>query len=188
MSLTPEQRRQLVALARDAVVRRIVSGRPPAISDLAVSDLSIADSSGVFVTVRVAGRLRGCLGALESRRGLADDVVACAADAATRDPRFTPISPDELGALSLEVSVLGPFVPIDPPDPSAIVIGEHGLLVERGRHRGLLLPQVAVEWGWDATMFLRQACVKAGLPPDAWQQGAAVSRFIADVFGGGATE
>jgi AmmeMemoRadiSam system protein A len=142
----------------------------------------------VFVTVRIAGRLRGCLGVLESRRGLADDIVACAADAATRDPRFTPISPDELGALSIEISVLGPFVPIDPPDPSAIIVGEHGLLVEQGRHRGLLLPQVAVEWRWDATMFLRQACVKAGLGPDAWQYGAAVSCFTADVFGDQATE
>jgi len=83
----------------------------------------------------------------------------------------------------VEVSVLGPLEEIDPRDPGAIEIGRHGLVVEKGRHRGLLLPQVAIEWGWDRDQFLSQTCTKAGLAPDCWQCGAKVYRFAADVFG-----
>jgi AmmeMemoRadiSam system protein A len=143
--------------------------------------------AGVFVTLRVGGHLRGCLGRLESDRGLQTDVIECAGDAATRDPRFPPIAAGDLDALSLEVSVLGPFEPCDPADPQAIVVGVHGLLVEHGRQRGLLLPQVAVEWGWSAQTFLCQTCVKAGLPADAWRREAAVYRFTAQVFGDATT-
>ncbi|MEP6593741.1 MAG: AMMECR1 domain-containing protein, partial [Acidobacteriota bacterium] len=81
------------------------------------------------------------------------------------------------------VSVLGPLEPIDPAQPDAITIGRHGLVAEQGARRGLLLPQVATEWGWTAAQFLRQTCVKAGLPPDAWQHGARIFRFDAEVFG-----
>ena len=90
---------------------------------------------------------------------------------------------EELPDLSIEVSVLGPLERIDPRDPGAIAIGRHGLVVEQGIRRGLLLPQVATEWGWTLGQFLRQACRKAGLPPDAWERGATVSRFEAQVFG-----
>ena len=109
--------------------------------------------------------------------------MRCAADAASRDPRFNPVVPDELPDLGVEVSVLGPLESIDPQAPGAVVVGRHGLVVEQGRRRGLLLPQVATEWGWTADQFLRQTCVKAGLAPDAWQRGAQVWRFSADVFG-----
>jgi hypothetical protein len=85
--------------------------------------------------------------------------------------------------LSVEVSVLAPLEPIDPSDAGAIAIGRHGLVAEQGQHRGLLLPQVAVEWGWTVDQFLRQTCVKAGLPPDAWRLGARIYRFEAEVFG-----
>jgi AmmeMemoRadiSam system protein A len=108
----------------------------------------------------------------------------CAADAASRDPRFDPVATEELPNLEIEVSVLGPLEAIDPHTPGAVVVGRHGLVVEQGPRRGLLLPQVATEWGWTTEQFLRQTCVKAGLAPDAWQRGARVSRFSADVFGG----
>ena len=85
--------------------------------------------------------------------------------------------------MSLEVSVLGPLEPIDPTDAGAIAIGRHGLVVEQGHRRGLLLPQVATEWGWTVDEFLRQTCVKAGLAPDAWRHGARIWRFDAEVFG-----
>ena len=137
----------------------------------------------MFVTVKTHGELRGCLGTLQCAGGLAGEVARCAADAASDDPRFPPVSPAELPGLSIDVSVLGPLEPIDRPHPDAIVIGRHGLVVEQGRRRGLLLPQVATEWGWTAEQFLRQTCLKAGLPPDAWQRGASVFRFEAEVFG-----
>ena len=85
--------------------------------------------------------------------------------------------------LDVEVSILGPLEPIDAHDPAAFVIGRHGLVVEQGHARGLLLPQVATEWGWDREEFLSQTCVKAGLAPGAWRHGARVYRFAGDVFG-----
>jgi AmmeMemoRadiSam system protein A len=109
-------------------------------------------------------------------------VVRCAGDSATQDPRFPPVGRDELPELALEISVLGPLEPIAP-QPDAFTIGVHGLVVEQDVHRGLLLPQVATEWGWDGEQFLRQTCVKAGLPPDAWRSGARLYRFSAEVFG-----
>lgn len=178
MVLTAVERRALVAIARDAVVAR-VTGQP----DPPYGDLLFPEAAGVFVTVKVRGDLRGCLGTLEACRRLAADVAACAGNAATRDPRFSPISHDELAMLALEVSVLGPFELCEPPGPGSFTVGLHGLLVERGRHRGLLLPQVASEWGWTPQQFLRQTCLKAGLPPDAWQRDTAVYRFTAEVFG-----
>ena len=176
--LTEEQRRDLVHRARTAMEGQ-VTGRALALPP----GIDFPHASGAFVTIKRRGQLRGCLGTLECRGDLADEVARCAADAASEDPRFPPVAPDELSELEVEVSVLGPLEPIDPTRPDAFVIGRHGLVVEQGIHRGLLLPQVATEWGWTAEQFLRQTCVKAGLPPDAWQRGAVVYRFAADVFG-----
>jgi len=103
--------------------------------------------------------------------------------AAQEDPRFQPVRAAELDGLDVEVSVLGPLERIDPNDPATIVIGTHGLVVEQGARRGLLLPQVAIEWRWGREQFLAQTCIKAGLPADAWRRGATVYRFAADVFG-----
>ena len=176
--LTDDQKRFVLDLARVAVVGQVTGERivPPPPREL-------PEASGVFVTLKTRGALRGCLGTLESREGLAPDVLRCAADAASADPRFPAVAPGELPEVSIEVSVLGPLEEIDPLDPSAIVIGRHGLVVEQGRHRGLLLPQVATEWDWTREQFLRQTCVKAGLDGDAWQRGARVFRFEAEVFG-----
>jgi AmmeMemoRadiSam system protein A len=135
------------------------------------------------VTIKRHGELRGCLGTLENRDGLAAEIVKCAADSASRDPRFAPIAPGELPELSLEISVLGPLERIDALTPDAFTIGVHGLVVEQGKHRGLLLPQVAVEWGWTREEFLSHTCVKARLSPDAWRGAALVYRFGAEVFG-----
>lgn len=98
------------------------------------------------------------------------------------DPRFDPVAPAEVRHLSVEISVLGPREPVYARDD--VVVGRHGLLVEKGWRRGLLLPQVAVEWRWDAATFIAQTCHKAGLPTDAWpDRGAALFRFEAEVFG-----
>jgi AmmeMemoRadiSam system protein A len=140
-------------------------------------------ASGAFVTLKRNGELRGCLGTLECRRPLAEEVARLAASTSHEDPRFEPVRSSELVDLHFEVSVLGPLEPIDPRAPDAIVIGRHGLVVEQGSRRGLLLPQVATEWKWTREEFLAHTCRKAGLPSDAWQRAARVYRFEAEVFG-----
>ncbi len=174
--LSDTQKHALLDLARQSVAATVTRSKPP------VSSFALPDASGVFVTIKRRGELRGCLGTLQCQRGLAGEVVRCAADAATEDPRFPPVSVEELPEVAVEVSVLGPLEPIDARDPNAIEIGRHGLVAERGFRRGLLLPQVATEWGWTVEQFLRQTCLKAGLEPDAWQRDARISRFEAEVI------
>ncbi|HVC21016.1 MAG TPA: AmmeMemoRadiSam system protein A [Vicinamibacterales bacterium] len=175
--LTDGQRAALLRLARHAIAAHL-AGRPlPAAGpDEALGDLR----AGAFVTLRRGGELRGCIGAPEGGPPLGDTVVHCAIAAATEDPRFGPVTADELPHLEMEVSVLGPIEPVD--DPHGIEIGRHGLMAEQGGRRGLLLPQVATEWAWDRETFLAQTCAKAGLRPDAWRHGARLSRFEAEVF------
>ena len=177
--LTEEQKAALLRVARDAVVAE-VGGEAPGAADAATA---FPDAAGAFVTIKLHGALRGCLGTLTCQLGLEAEVARCAADAASQDPRFPRVTPEELADVSLEVSVLGPLESIDPLDDRAITIGRHGLVIEQGRRRGLLLPQVAVEWGWTVDQFLRQTCLKAGLPHDAWRHGARIYRFDAEVFG-----
>ena len=172
-------RRALLAQARRAIAARVNGAPPPALDD---PDLPPIDG-GAFVTIEKGGELRGCIGSLETDRPVGEVVTRVAAAAATEDPRFPPVRPSELGLIDLEISLLGPLEPVEPPDASRVVVGRHGLVVERGLRRGLLLPQVAVEWEWDADTFLQQTCVKAGLPRDAWRTGARVFRFVAEVFG-----
>ena len=177
--LTDVQKQALLEVARAAVMSQVLQAGDAALA----MDLPLPDASGVFVTLKRRGALRGCLGTLQCRRGLAGEVARCAADAASEDPRFPPVTPGELPEVSLEISVLGPLERIEPHAEDAIVVGRHGLVVEQGLRRGLLLPQVATEWGWTRDQFLRQTCLKAGLPGDAWQHGAEVFRFEAEVFG-----
>lgn len=177
-SLTPLDRRTLLAAARQAIAAHLIHAPRP---EIPVEAAGLRDAvSGVFVTLRRAEELRGCIGDL-SGGSLAETVMHCAVAAASTDPRFDGITLAELPAIAIEISVLGPIEPID--DPLSIEIGRHGLIVERGRRRGLLLPQVAVEWGWDRETFLAHTCEKAGLPADAWRHGALVFRFEAEVFG-----
>lgn len=178
--LTEMQKAALIELARRSVLGQ-VTGMHAAADDV---DACFPAASGVFVTLTRDGGLRGCLGTLECRRGLAAEVMRCAADAASIDRRFPPVARHELSALSLEVSVLGPLELCQPPADSAVVIGRHGLVVEQDDARGLLLPQVAAERDWTPEHFLQQTCVKAGLPDDAWRRDASVYRFEAQVFGG----
>jgi len=137
--------------------------------------------AGAFVTIRRRGELRGCIGLIEPKLPLWQTVARAAALAATEDFRFPPIRPEEIPDLRLEISVLSPLEKVE--DPSAVQVGTHGLVIEQGLRRGLLLPQVAREWGWDREQFLSHTCEKAGLSPLAWLQGAAIYRFTAEVFG-----
>ncbi len=144
---------------------------------------------GVFVTITTYpdDQLRGCIGYPEPIMPLTDALKDAAASACSRDPRFPPVGAGELRNLRVEVSLLTPpeEIKVDRPRKLAeqITIGRHGLIMERGWRKGLLLPQVPVEWGWDTEEFLSQACMKAGLLPDSWlQEGTKCYRFQAEVF------
>jgi uncharacterized protein len=179
--LTPAQRTSLLALARCAIRDGVC--RAQSVS-AATPDPALQILGAVFVTLTRAGELRGCIGYVEAVKPLAEAVAHCAISAATADPRFLPASPDELPHLQIEISVLSPLQRID--DPSQIQVGEHGLYISQGGRRGLLLPQVAIEFGWDRESFLRQTCIKAGLPGDAWRRGAEIRVFTVDRFSDGA--
>ena len=169
----------LLRLARETIVAHVTGAAAPA-----APACEAAERPGAaFVTLHSRGELRGCIGHIEATEPLGRVIARCAAAASSTDPRFPPVEASELPALDLELSVLGPLELIAGPDD--IEIGRHGLVVELGSHRGLLLPQVASEWQWDRQTFLAQTCQKAGLPRDAWKQGAKVWRFEAEVFGEG---
>src|SRR5574342_423231 len=178
--LSPRDRAALLGIARGAVRHHLGLGPAPALP----SSGALSVPRGAFVTLRVDGALRGCIGSFEPRGTLADTVAAVAVSAASQDPRFPPVRPEEADELDYHVSALGPRVPMR--DPSEIEIGRHGLLVKKGWHRGTLLPTVAVERGFDAVAFLRHTCLKAGLSPDAWREpGATVELYHAEEFGDG---
>lgn len=175
--LGEEDQRKLLRLAREALEEAVRQG---ALSEIQPPGGRLEDPCGAFVTLKKRGRLRGCIGYVEPCKPLFQTVRECAVSAALHDPRFDPVSPEELSQLGIEISVLSPLV--DTP-PEQVEIGRHGLLISLGPLRGLLLPQVAVEWKWDRERFLEETCLKAGLDPDAWQQGARVQTFVAQIFG-----
>ena len=174
--MTDSERGALLAIARAAITAR-VSGVAPADPTVAGP---LARPGAAFVTLRRHDSLRGCIGYTKHDRPLAEVVMQCAVSAATKDPRFPPVAPDELSAVAVEISVLTPMVCVQEVD--AIVVGRDGLMVSDGPRHGLLLPQVATEFGWDRETFLSQTCLKAGLDPDAWKSGASILRFEAEVF------
>jgi AmmeMemoRadiSam system protein A len=175
-----DDREALVKIARGAIVAQVTGARA-GIDVISVRDELGRRRGGVFVTVYCRGELRGCIGHIGDETPLVQAVADCARSAASADPRFPPIGTDELDVIALELSLLGAFEAVS--GPSDIEVGRHGLLVEHKGRRGLLLPQVATEWAWGAEMFLAQTCQKAGLPLDAWKNGAALWRFEAEVFG-----
>jgi hypothetical protein len=174
--LNEADQQELIRLARQALEESVRHHR---LSKTQEPQGMLCDQGGVFVTLHKAGRLRGCIGYIEAARPLYQTVRECALAAALHDPRFSPVTPDELDSLRLEISVLSPLTEIR---PEQVEVGRHGLLISRGFQRGLLLPQVAVEWKWDRERFLAETCLKAGLPPDAWKQGATLQAFTAQVF------
>lgn len=174
--LTLDERRELLRVARETIAWRLQGGDRPAPPRL----VDPARRAGAFVSLHVHGELRGCIGHPGADRLLADVVPECALSAAFEDPRFAPLRPDELSEARIEISVLGPIEPVS--RPTEIEVGRHGVIAEQGYRKGLLLPQVAVEHGWDRETFLSHACLKAGLKADAWRMGARLSRFEAEVF------
>lgn len=186
MKLSLQDGEYLVRLARRAIESRLREGKH--VEPLAPERLM--EPKGVFVTLNRregAHRLRGCIGYPYPEKPLAETVVDAAIGAALHDPRFKPISLEEMDEIVVEVSILTPPKKIEvkrPEDyPSHIKIGKDGLIVSRGGLRGLLLPQVPIELGWDAEEFLTQCCIKAWLPPDAWLlPETEVYKFQAEIF------
>jgi AmmeMemoRadiSam system protein A len=176
LPLTEADQQLLLRLARQALEDSVRECR---LAEIDEPPEALRQPCGAFVSLHKGGHLRGCIGYVEALKPLFAAVRECAAAAALRDPRFEPVVPKELPALRLEISVLSPLVDIH---PDQIEVGRHGLLVSRGAQRGLLLPQVAVEWKWDRVQFLEETCLKASLPPDAWRKGARIQAFTAQVF------
>ncbi len=175
--LTEEERRELLAIARRAAASYVKDGKVP--KERPASP-KLAEPGAAFVTLTKGGRLRGCIGYTEAASPLYRTVQECAVAAATEDPRFPPVESAEVDALKIEISVLTPLIPVRAEE---IEVGVHGLMIRKGLRRGLLLPQVAAEYGWDRQAFLSQTCRKAGLPPDEWEKGAELFSFTAEVFG-----
>ncbi len=162
--LSATDARTLLTIARQTIVSRVkkIDYQPEP-----REEKSLNQRSGCFVTIKQEGDLRGCIGSFQSERPLYREVAAMAVAAATKDPRFHPMEAFELNNFSLEISVLSPLEKVD--DIDQIEVGKHGLYIEKNFSRGVLLPQVATDYGWDRLTFLQQTCVKAGLPTNAWQ-------------------
>lgn len=178
--LTPTQRTLLLRIAREAI-EAALDGRRYEL-DRSGLDETLTRPSGAFVSLHTKdGELRGCIGSIQAVAPLAEAVVSSAINAAFRDPRFYPLGKDELANVELEISVMSPVVPVS--DIAEIEVGRDGLIVTRGGRKGLLLPQVATEYGWDRDTFLRQTCIKAGLPAESWRSGdCLLEKFSAEVF------
>lgn len=175
--LTEGEKRELLAIARRAASSYVEEGKVP---EERPASPKLADPGAAFVTLTRRGRLRGCIGYTEAASSLCRTVQECVVAAATEDPRFSPVKPGEISEIRIEISVLTPLVPIRPEE---VEVGIHGLMVRKGARRGLLLPQVATEHGWDRKAFLSNTCLKAGLPADEWEKGAQLYSFTAEVFG-----
>jgi uncharacterized protein len=185
-----EERRQLIRLAHDAIAAALDErGIPGAVASDPVSlpgvnmeapTAHLAEVRGAFTTLYLDGELRGCIGYPIGSHSLWRTIAETAVAAGFQDPRFHPVTREEALRLKVDISVLSPLFPVAPEE---VVTGRHGLLVIHGNRRGLLLPQVATEHGWDRETFLAHTCLKAGLQPDAWQRGASLHAFTAEVFG-----
>ncbi len=176
--LDEQERRELLRIARATLTEYLDSGLIPPGKP---HKKSLLEPAGAFVTLKTGtGDLRGCIGTFAAARPIYATIQDMAVAAATSDPRFPPVTLDELGHLSIEISLLSGLEPIRPED---VVVGEHGLAISLGGARGVLLPQVPLEWGWDRETFLEQVCFKAGLPRDAYRNPAArLEAFTAQVF------
>lgn len=179
--LTKEHESTLLRIARESIDGKLAGLRPQI--DVAAHDPVLQRPAGAFVTLKTrSGHLRGCIGSIVPVAPLCEAVATSALNAAFRDPRFHPLTAAEWPHIGLEISVMGPILRVT--DIEEIVCGLDGLIVSSGNRAGLLLPQVAAEYGWDRETFLSHTCVKAGLDPDAWRSGdVRIERFRAHVFG-----
>jgi AmmeMemoRadiSam system protein A len=175
-----DRRQQLVLLdrARSAIAARFTGAHPPPPES---EGEPLGENRGAFVTLTIGGALRGCIGHVIGVVPLWQAVEENAVAAAFSDPRFPPLTSEELDQARIEISVLSPLRRVS---PETVVVGRDGVLVASGASRGLLLPQVATEYGWDRETLLDHACRKAGLEPTAWSHpDTRIWTFTAEVFG-----
>lgn len=178
MNLSQADQEILLKVVRASIEAHLQGQAAPPVKD---APPHLREPRGAFVTLHRQGRLRGCIGSLEPIKPLIDTIQEMAVAAAFRDPRFQPLQSSELADLEIEISVLSPMQLITSTDD--IEVGKHGLYMVRGFQRGLLLPQVATQYGWDRLTFLEQTCHKAGMPPDAWKNPITqIYIFRAEIF------
>ena len=183
--LSEEEGKFLVNLARRAITTYLTEGEIIKIPENV--NPKMKQNMGVFVTLNKENNLRGCIGYPEPVMPLINAVVDAAISASIRDPRFNPVTPEELDTIQVEVSVLTKPELIHVDDPieylDNIIIGEDGLIIENGPYRGLLLPQVAIDWGWNKEEFLSNTCTKAGLSPSCWMNDdVMIYKFSSEIF------
>ncbi|MHB8120738.1 MAG: AmmeMemoRadiSam system protein A [Desulfuromonadaceae bacterium] len=176
--LTKKEQRELLKIARQTIIDHVTNGKIPAV---APTSPGLNLHSGCFVTIKQKGELRGCIGNFVSDQPLYQLVQDMAVSAATRDPRFYPMKVGDLADFTLDISVLSPLEKAA--SVEEIKVGKHGIYIVKGDYRGVLLPQVATEYGWNRDQFLQHTCIKAGLPQDAWQGECDIYIFSAQVFG-----
>lgn len=178
LRLTDIQKADLLKTARFTIQNDLFQKTDGVIPDL--KDPVFGQKFGMFVTLTIEGELRGCIGYIEGIKTLRDAVRDMARQAAFHDPRFYPLKKEEYSGIDLEISVLYPVEPVK--NFTDIEVGRDGLIMERGHNRGLLLPQVATEYGWSREEFMNQTCRKAGMESYCWENGAKVLKFEAEVF------
>ncbi len=177
--LNDEQKKTLLSLARETISRYLEKGE---IFNPQIDDQALCEVMGVFVTLRKADNLRGCIGNIIGTKPLYIGVRDTAIASATQDPRFSPLQADELEEVNIEISVLTPLEEVS--DPGKIIMGTHGVLVKDSFRSGVFLPQVATETGWSREKFMNNLCAqKAGMKADAWEKGECeIYTFTAEVF------
>jgi AmmeMemoRadiSam system protein B/AmmeMemoRadiSam system protein A len=175
--LSEEEKTELLTIARKSIECRVLGQATPQFEP---TTERLREKRGAFVTLNKDGRLRGCIGYILPMKPLYQTVSEVAVEAALYDPRFPPLKEEELSRVTVEISALTPLERID--DPSRIEVGKHGIYMKKGMNSGLLLPQVATEYGWMREAFLEHTCSKAGLPKDAWKEGAEIYIFSAEIF------
>ena len=177
--LNAKEKQILLKIARQAVTQAVLTGKDYIEPR---EEKALNQRNGCFVTIKQNGKLRGCIGNFQSELPLFREVAHMALASATRDPRFYPMKEADLDNFTIEISVLSPLRKAN--STGEIEVGRHGIYIEKGFYRGVLLPQVATEHGWDRDTFLRQTCLKAGLPTNAWEaDDAEIYLFSAQVFG-----
>jgi len=178
LGLTADEKRILLDIARNAIRAKLSGTNPP---ELQPPTETLKENRGAFVSLHRHGELRGCIGYIRAEKPLYKTIQEMALAAAFNDPRFDPLSQKEIEDLDIEISVLTPLRQIS--DSNEIEVGKHGLMIINGLYSGLLLPQVATQYGWNRETFLEYTCMKAGLNGDAWKdKNSKIFIFSADVF------
>jgi AmmeMemoRadiSam system protein A len=176
-TLSADQQKFLLDVAHRAIKHYLDTKKSLKVK---TDDAVLLEKRGAFVTLKVDDQLRGCIGYPLPHKSLMETIIDCSVAASTQDFRFSSITAEEISRLNVEISVL--TLPRTIEEVSEIIIGDHGIIISKGMAKGLLLPQVPIEWDWDLETYLKHGCLKAGLAEDAWKKGAKIEIFSAQIF------